>query len=498
MKGKICGLLSALFITLGFSLSVSSNVNAAKHPVKYIPISSEASFSGNSVGYNTENPAFSIQWNSTYMPSISFFNLNRDHYFGSHFVSSSNKCEYGRVSPSIGDNYSSVPAIINGYEFYWRLPSYRYFYNESIYPQQYTVAQCMQTLPFGSVNSFGNISSHPSFDDSSLVNIPLTDRFPYLGLLPYYYDYDSFYVSDSAIDTSTGITYTNSLKMSEITGFSPVTDFKDLVIPLGSVNSEVTGSFTSGRSVKFDGVFDFSGEGNTFSWGNFDGNEHFELRYSGRSDSLPNNFYGSVPCTTNFISLDLNNFYQLEFSCSLIVPYDVSNDQLYFWLDLHATDYLFHTNADWSFGASYFITDNDETPGGVWGHSPTGNNLSSAPGSAASLIPGNEDFFSSITNMFGFNFINPFAPLFEMFSNNNSCANIPTIAGMIHAENSQICPWFDSTTRNIVTPVFGIASMMLVFGFAVRWLGARSGNMFEDSFEGSSGSISIGTKGRSK
>lgn len=68
-----------------------------------------------------------------------------------------------------------------------------------------------------------------------------------------------------------------------------------------------------------------------------------------------------------------------------------------------------------------------------------------------------------------------------MFSDNNSCASIPTISSMIHSDESQVCPWFDSSIRNIVTPVLGLSSMMLVFGFAVRWLGSSSGNLFEDS-----------------
>ena len=85
-----------------------------------------------------------------------------------------------------------------------------------------------------------------------------------------------------------------------------------------------------------------------------------------------------------------------------------------------------------------------------------------------------------MTGLFSFDFINPFAPIFNLF-NNDSCAQIPTLASMLHSNETQVCPWFDSSVRNITTPVLGLSSMMLVFGFVVRWLGSRSGNFIEDS-----------------
>ena len=68
-----------------------------------------------------------------------------------------------------------------------------------------------------------------------------------------------------------------------------------------------------------------------------------------------------------------------------------------------------------------------------------------------------------------------------MFSDQSTCANIPTLAGMLHSNETQVCPWFSAETRAIVTPVIGLSSMMLLFGFVVRWLGSGSGNFVEDA-----------------
>ncbi len=80
--------------------------------------------------------------------------------------------------------------------------------------------------------------------------------------------------------------------------------------------------------------------------------------------------------------------------------------------------------------------------------------------------------------IFNFNILNPFAPLFEMF-NPGGCINIPTLSDWLHTEDKQICPWFPAKVVNIVTPVLSISSMMLLFGFVVKWLnGSGFGYVF--------------------
>lgn len=157
------------------------------------------------------------------------------------------------------------------------------------------------------------------------------------------------------------------------------------------------------------------------------------------------------------------------------------------------------------FTGTYFITDNDDTWSGEYANSrPSGDSLSDSPGyhqlygydNFSGCVSG--DWLCDLSNLFNFNFVNPFAPIFQMFSDNNSCASIPNVAGMLHSTETEVCPWFDSSIRNIVTPVLGLSSMMLVFGFAVRWLGSRSGNFIEDSGGVDSGGYHFENKFRRK
>lgn len=468
MKGmKLCfGLLLALFTIFGFSLNDCLDVNALRHDVLYLPLSTQtSSFSSTALA----NDGLSVSYSSNYN-QMNDFDISAPHFFESSFVSSSNKCVHingtsRSRSAWYPSNQSGTIRFLSYYDTYSNSGSY---YN----------ALCQQLSPFGSLS--GLISSHPEFDESSLVNIPLVDRPFYSSFLPYYYDYDSYYFSDSAVDTQSGVHYSNTLSTAQIYGI-PLNKFKRLEIPLGMSNDSV-GSITTNRPFRVNGVFDFSGDGSSFEWGpNISSLGWFKLRYNYRFDDYA--YYGTSSCVTNFRSVDFNNFYQLEYSCDLVFEHDVYENELYLYLDIGTDgDYVWDSNVDWKFSSTYIVTDNDETPGGSWGVKPTGNHLSNAPGSAQGLIGSDDgDWFSSLTNLFNFSFINPFAPIFGLFLDQNQCASIPIIAGMIHSEESSICPWFNSDVRNIVTPVLGIFSIMLLFGFLVRWLGARSGNLFDDS-----------------
>jgi len=81
--------------------------------------------------------------------------------------------------------------------------------------------------------------------------------------------------------------------------------------------------------------------------------------------------------------------------------------------------------------------------------------------------------------IFNFSVLNPFEPLFQLFSPND-CVDIPTISNMVHSEDSKYCSWFPSSVRVLLTPVFGFASVMLLFGFVVRWLGGSEIIRFSD------------------
>lgn len=77
--------------------------------------------------------------------------------------------------------------------------------------------------------------------------------------------------------------------------------------------------------------------------------------------------------------------------------------------------------------------------------------------------------------MFSFTFLNPFIGIFELF-NSSGCVEIPTIARWVHSDTSTVCPWFSQEVRDVLTPVFGLSSMMLLFGFAVSWLNGNDSN----------------------
>lgn len=72
--------------------------------------------------------------------------------------------------------------------------------------------------------------------------------------------------------------------------------------------------------------------------------------------------------------------------------------------------------------------------------------------------------------IFNFSVLNPFAPLLHLFNPGNACVSIPVLSSWLHTEQTSVCPFFPSGVRSIVTPVLGISSMMLLFGFVMRWL----------------------------
>lgn len=91
---------------------------------------------------------------------------------------------------------------------------------------------------------------------------------------------------------------------------------------------------------------------------------------------------------------------------------------------------------------------------------------------------GSEDM-GQATGIFNFNILNPFAGLWELFSPPTTCANIPIISGWLNSPSTSYCSWFPSSIRSVLTPVFGLSSMMLLFGFIVRWLSSSSGKAIE-------------------
>lgn len=473
---KCSGLLFLLFTIFGLSLNVSSNTSALQHEYKTIPAFGRTYFGSTDSSSDTIN-GFTIQWSSPYSaPSTS---IKRQTVMSS--VYSGSECSYERFGQSPGsiDNvsgYSTASFTYGIWDFSYYVSSY-----------------CNTPYGFGSSlpSSHFLMSSTPSFLSSSipsgLVNLAYMNDLR--NQLPYPFAYDHFYLKDSATVSDT--TYTTDLKISDLFAKSEspviVSKFSYLRFPFDEIDQSLTGPMISGRPLEFKGTFYFPGASYSsgFSWNPeffSSGIFRFDLTYFEPGTS----HHGvlNIPCSLRTVSLSAG--LGVVYSCPTTLPSDMSNSHLIPVLVLSSGSssdpYIFDTTVEWSWSGAYLTTDNDDTPGSVISSDCVGNNCDDAPGSASGYYSSSSDWFSSLTNLFNFSLLNPFAPLFEMFvsPSEQSCASIPILSGMLHSTETSYCSWFDSSTRAVLTPVLGFASVMLLFGFFVRWLSSSSGNMFED------------------
>ena len=324
----------------------------------------------------------------------------------------------------------------------------------------------------------GNIFCNRSTGAVCTLNVDVR-QYLNSNVMPYWFSYGGAYLSSSAID-SEGFRYSNSLSLKNLFG-QVIHRFSYMQVPLWDNDGYFFDSteLPSGRHFDFNGAFEFDG---SFSW-NPDINNNgssFNVVFNPISARLGvNESQITVQCSTNLITL--SNLTRLEYTCPIDLPTDLIAMYPVLVIDGNGS-YVFDSSADWRFSYTYLTTDYDTTPGRDFNsHVPGGG---AVPGDASNQISDSDpDWFSSLTNLFTFSFLNPFAPLFNLFTSGDQCASIPTIAGMLHSSETTVCPWFSPTIRNIVTPVLGLSSMMLLFGFLVRWLGSHSGNMFDDSME---------------
>lgn len=80
---------------------------------------------------------------------------------------------------------------------------------------------------------------------------------------------------------------------------------------------------------------------------------------------------------------------------------------------------------------------------------------------------------NGLAGIFNITILNPFAGIWEIF-NSGGCTSIPTISAWLGSEDTTYCSWWPQSIRATLTPVFSLASMMLLFGFVMRWLGGSS------------------------
>ena len=72
------------------------------------------------------------------------------------------------------------------------------------------------------------------------------------------------------------------------------------------------------------------------------------------------------------------------------------------------------------------------------------------------------------------NIIFPFQSFLSGFTN-QQCVDIPIIGSWLGSgSNSRYCSWWSSDIRDVLTPIFATSSMMLLFGFIMKWLRSDS------------------------
>lgn len=251
---------------------------------------------------------------------------------------------------------------------------------------------------------------------------------------------------------------------------------------------------------------------------NPDTNSFSDFFNSWSSVSSSSNISGSPVCTIDF-DYQFSTYNETQYihrrGVGVHCSYTAQTDMYYVYPSItlrgssgssyNPSVFLTYDYHDVFFTGSYLITDGDDTWSGMIANSnPSGDDMDLNPSynqlygydNPGGCVEG--DFFCNLSNLFNFNFSNPFAPIFAMFDPGSNCAQIPTLAGMLHSEETEVCSFFSDNTRAVLTPVFTIASMMLIFGFTIRWLGARSGNFIEDSGGIDSGGYHFENKFRRK
>lgn len=442
-----------------------------------------------SVLYTPDNISQSLKDSDVFSSSSS----NRLKYFNS--FTSSEKCVYnsiygGSFKPIFSLNQFNLSSgsywQINSSSSFKRIPENSYITDFGYQSGSTSFDfRCMRLHSFGS----GGV---PEFDVGSM---PADFAGQYSNnLSPYSYGADGFFSVSTTVKD--GMHYSENFNFAKIFGEGNyLNKFSSLNFSLFDEQQSI--DYYSGRDIEYAGSFTFESSF-TISQTAVDSG-HFYVAFFGIATD-GRTYSHNISCTLNQRSVEAINYYGLEYSC----PWTVDHDYLFTYQTFHIDaipdgsennpslwGYVWDTDGRWIWSGQtgagqYIITDNDDTPGDPINSNRSGNYIPNDAARIANLtsddiIIDGQNFSASLINLFGFNFINPFAPIFNLFNSGSNCVQIPTIAGMIHSEESQVCPWFDSSVRNIVTPVLGISSMMLVFGFAVRWLGSSSGNLFEDS-----------------
>lgn len=402
----------------------------------------------------------------------------------------------------VADSLTNGKCVINdgsyrspGYSVYnsvisWDNPGLIYnYYNPTphwSYPANDSLAICNTVVPYGTDFEYNNQEVKiPKYDDqSNLKKINVNSMLPWnfmFSRMPF-----------SGYREIDGVEYSARFDLSDLFGNLSKDNnaedyefYNDIInrvsLPL-SFDSSLE-DIQAGTTIQISGAIEFSEGLTTLEWNNL--GIEFHLNSVAR-DGQNGSQRGVSDCVKSDQNLNPN---RMEFICTGSIPANIDAGRYNFDFHLYreqGNSYPYPaisaTKQHIYFDTMSIILNDDDTPGGDGDFYVQGSFPNVAPG-----VPeyhSDPNLIGTLTNLFGFSFINPFYPLFNMFTSGSQCANIPILAGMLNSNETTYCSWFSSTTRDILTPVLSISAMMLIFGFAVRWLGSSSGNMTEDDTNG--------------
>ena len=304
-------------------------------------------------------------------------------------------------------------------------------------------------------------------------------------LSPYTSSYEGLKLHKTEVSSSDGLTYSHSFSFSRLYQGDQPNKFYFMTLPLNEQDSYFMdkSNLYSGRHFEFKLLFKFDG---SFSWNPDLSQGYSHIRASGYSPSSSDSLWSDsvytndYDCTNNLVQVSGHT--QLEISC----PVTLDRDYLA-WIpsyEIYNPGYVWDSDSWWEFFGFYVVTDNDDTPGRSFNSHLAGDLWSPTNGVGGDGSCASSDLICQLNNLFVFSIpvsSTPLGGILGNFSDGSSCASIPTIAGLIHSNETQVCPWFSSSVRSIATPILSLFSACLVFQFVVKWLKSGSGNFLEDS-----------------
>ena len=317
----------------------------------------------------------------------------------------------------------------------------------------------------------------------------------------YYYQYDGLYTNDS--NTDDGLDMKTKINFSQL--MTPLPDsWSYWSLPLG-VPDGIDETIVVNTPITINGEFWFDSNSGSYDDFSFVPGQFYARMYGYTSES---DYLNSHMTTQDFQCLfslntgegDASGIQYIDFTCSGNSNYSFINSLFAFNIFLYPSSLGYVINApntrDIVIDYISIILNNDNAVGGSWSGSVSGGETQNAPGSINNPKYHKVDTDSwnyKMAHLFNFSLFNPFNNIFSSFTDQSSCGSIPIISSMLHSNETTYCPWFNSTIRNVLTPVISMVSTMLLFGFFVSFLKSSTGNDVVDS--GGHGSI---YKGRLK